>query len=424
MKAAAFWWGHHLKIETWPLGEQTGWLIEVDIGERGENPQERAQARAIGHRGSSGTVITVSGLWQDAPVASKTRGAIASYLPSIYRKFLSASLNGHDRISPPDGAAPVGIAFEGRPLSFQPPKLLKAPYWPTAEGPKRGMKAVEWCRDVKVRLSSGKSISGWVGILDTMSRELSGFTLHYRGKGVGGVTPLDGRKEGSAGFRPRAIFGQAGSYRAQSYIGEFDVSALGKSITTDSTLWTPDEEEEFVERVLAILKDPKLDMWSMAVNYKRRKRSRVEKSNLTKASTTAVAELTSALSDVVSHHEHPGERDPKSPTNPEYSFVIRDREVHEHRFDLSFANDHAALFLSLNENRSRRHHRVIVNEGHRLFDDLPPIDVDMRTLLTRLSLALSAAEVFVDSPDRSLVRTKMNSILGLVHPKPDDLPDI
>ena len=77
----------------------------------------------------------------------------------------------------------------------------------------------------------------------------------------------------------------------------------------------------------------------------------------------------------------------------------------------------------MTESAARRSHTVVLNESHPLLDDLPPIDINTRTLLTRLGLSLAAAEVFVESPDRHLVRTKMNQILDMVHPTPDDLPE-
>ena len=47
MKAAAFWWGRHLTIETWPLGERHGWEVEIDLGEAGTQPQATAAVHNI-----------------------------------------------------------------------------------------------------------------------------------------------------------------------------------------------------------------------------------------------------------------------------------------------------------------------------------------------------------------------------------------
>lgn len=375
MKAAAFWWGRHLSIETWPLGEPHGWKVEIDLGEAGSKPQGTAAVRQIAARADSGTRITVDGLWQNSPVASKTRAAVGAYLPSIYRKFISLADAEAGLGIALDGSHLVRLYLDGRRLSFEPPKLLSAPYWPSPEGPQKGARSRVWRRKVKLRLTTGKEIEGWIGILDTMSRELSGFTLHYRGKGIGGVTPLDGSKDSNSGFRPREIFGQSGSYRAQSYIGEFDVTALGKSITTDSTLWSPDEEAEFVSHILAKLKDPKFDMWSMAVNFKRRKRAKTESSRLQKASGAAASQLGSAVSGEISHGQSPEKRPPAVPVKPSVRFVITDKEVHTHQFALGFTSDREHAFLTVDEDGAQRNHVVVLNENHPLFDDLPPVDV-------------------------------------------------
>lgn len=420
MKAAGFWWGRHLKIETWPLGESAGWKVEIDLGEAGTQPQAIAVVEHIAPRAHSGTRITVGALWQNAPVAPKTRSTVAAYLPSIYRKFISIdeSQSRKEGLAPPH---PVRLFLDGSQLSFEPPALLCAPFWPTSDGPGQGAQPVVWRKRIATTLASGKTIEGWAGILETMSRELSGFTLHYRGKGIGGVTPL-GVRDSNSGFRPRAIFGQAGSYRAQSYIGEFDVTELGKSITTDSPLWTPVEEEEFVEHVLRELKDEELDLWTMAVTFKRRKRNKVDEDNLKKAADAAGNQWRSGVDGSIDHDRRDDPQIEDESNEPYHQFTVIDRQIHSHLFGLRFSRQRSRPFITLHEDRAGRVHNVVVNEGHSLFDDLPPVDVHSRTLLTRLALAIAAAEVFTVSPDRRLMRAKMNEVLDMVHPVPDDIP--
>ena len=171
------------------------------------------------------------------------------------------------------------------------------------------------------------------------------------------------------------------------------------------------------------MKDPRLDLWNMAVNFKRRKRNQVDKKNLSTASTTAARDLKKAVDGEISHDPAPDDAGPPEDDLPAYKFSITDREVHTHAFALRFSSSRNRPFISMSEDARRREHEIIVNEAHPLFDDLPPIDVAVRTLLTRIALSLGAAEVFVESSERSLVRTKMNQILQLVHPEPDDLPE-
>lgn len=418
MKAAAFWWGQKLTISTWPLGKREGWTLGIDIGSGpGAKAKQRITVKPLSHREQSGTRIVVGSLWQDLPNSAKTRRAIAAYLPSIYRRFISST----------DKAKSIRIIFDGNELSFEPPALLREPYWPTPAGPKKGARAVEWRKDVTIKLSSGKVIKGWFGILETLSRDLSGFVLHYRGKGVGGVTPIGKQARDSSGFRPRKIFGQVGSYRGQSYIGEFDVSELGKTITTDSTLWTPDEEDEFIEQVLAAMKDPKRDFWHMAVNFKRRQKNQHDARKLNQAARTQVTTLAGAAQDEVTHEPTDVSATRKLSTTErkgDLKFAIRDREVHEHQFLLRFEEkDRERPFIDLAEDSRARRHVICINEAHPALDDMPPMSVPMRTIMTRFGLALGSAEVFVDTPDRRLVLDKFNEHMQLFDASEDELDD-
>ena len=417
MKAAAFWWGRSLTIKTWPLCATTGWELQIDIGEDETTPTTNlVTVNPIPQRTQSGTRIVLDNLWQDIPSHAKTRRAIRAYLPSIYRRFITS-----------DGSTPpITMTLDGEELSFDPPTLLREPYWPDSEGPIKGAEPILWRREVDLTLSSGKRVFGWVGILETLSREVSGFVLHYRGKGVSGVTPVGEKVSDSTGFRPKAIFGQVGSYRGQSYIGEFDVSEFGKSITTDSTLWSPEEQDEFIEAMLQLLKDPTMDFWSMAVNFKRRKRDQQDSAALQRSARKQVELLQDGAEGTATHAQpvdpHTEEVDLTS-REGDLAFVIHDQQSHEHHFTLRYEADHTELpFLQVGEDRDRLSHMITINEAHPCLSDFPPANAASRALLTRLMLALGSAEVFVDSPDRKDVRAKFNEHLNFFRSKDED-PD-
>ncbi len=417
MKAASFWWGRSLAIKTWPLGATTGWELLIDIGEDEGSPiTSLVTVKPIPPRTQSGTRIVLENLWQDIPSHAKTRRAIRAYLPSIYRRFIA-----------PDGATPpITMTLDGEELSFDPPSLLLEPYWPDSEGPLKDAEPILWRREVDLTLSSGKRVHGWVGILETLSREVSGFVLHYRGKGVSGVTPVGDKVSDSAGFRPKAIFGQVGSYRGQSYIGEFDVSEFGKTITTDSTLWSPEEQDEFIEAMLDLLKDPTMDFWSMAVNFKRRKRDQQDSAALQRSARKQVELLQDGAEGAATHSQaadpNPGDDDFIS-RQGDLAFVIHDQQAHEHHFTLRYEAEKADRpFLQVGEDRDRLSHVITINEAHPCLDDFPPANAASRALLTRLMLALGSAEVFIDSPDRKQIRAKFNEHLNFFRSRSED-PD-
>jgi len=417
MKAASLWWGAHVVIETYPINEPNGWHVEIDASEDGDVTSV-VKVRKIKHRGYSGTRLEVRELWKKTPQA-KTITSIKSYLPSIYRSFLGDTRK-EDQLK-------CAILYQGKPLKFQYPALLTEPFWPTKNGPGYGEKARTWRKEISITLSTGKVIEGWVGILEQMSRDLSGFFLHYRGKGIAGVVPLDGDDNedqaeakdaiSRGSYKPRKIFKQQGSYPDQSFIGEFDITEFGKTITTDSPLWTPDEEGEFTEKLLNLMSDD--DYIRMAVHFRRRKAAAVdEKANKVSDKTEAKI-IEGALSGNVDHEEvEDSEADIASIRNALegdsiediMAINLRDKEEHSHKFSVSFVKDVSRAFLVVTENEDFEH-LIQVNVFHPALSDIN-LDIHGRKILQRICVAFAASEVFNSGYDKQKIRMKANQILA------------
>lgn len=417
MKAASLWWGAHVVIETYPINEPNGWHVEIDASEDGDVTSV-VKVRKIKHRGYSGTRLEVRELWKKTPQA-KTITSIKSYLPSIYRSFLGDTRK-EDQLK-------CAILYQGKPLKFQYPALLTEPFWPTKNGPGYGEKARTWRKEISITLSTGKVIEGWVGILEQMSRDLSGFFLHYRGKGIAGVVPLDGDDNedqaeakdaiSRGSYKPRKIFKQQGSYPDQSFIGEFDITEFGKTITTDSPLWTPDEEGEFTEKLLNLMSDD--DYIRMAVHFRRRKAAAVdEKANKVSDKTEAKI-IEGALSGNVDHEEvEDSEADIESIRNALegdsiediMAINLRDKEEHSHKFSVSFVKDVSRAFLVVTENEDFEH-LIQVNVFHPALSDIN-LDIHGRKILQRICVAFAASEVFNSGYDKQKIRMKANQILA------------
>jgi hypothetical protein len=414
LKAAAFWWGSKVEIETWPIAEDNGWRLDVDISEKitpivSVDPIQKTR--------KSGTRIVIHNLWQKVPQTSTIR-KIESYLPSIYRMFIAERYT--------EVQLKCTIRYCGKDLEYTPAELLVAPYWPDANGPEKDAANKYWRLPITVNLQSGKVINGWVGILESLSRDQSGFFLHYRGKGISGVVPQDdGRNDGDASgsaagaYKPKVIFGQGGSYPDQSYVGEFDISSFGKTITTDAPLWSIDEEFEFVSAVDKILQTPPESFAKMVLNFKRRKASRKDIEKQQAWDQRESQRLQEALDLVPSHTVVlPVDQNDHAPSisaeDGKISFTIRDKEGHTHSFQLQWVVGRTEPFLKVVEDSLARVHNVYANREHAALDDIQ-YTADVRNVLQRICVALAAAEVFVPGHERQQIRLKLNELLGELH---------
>jgi len=416
MKAAGLWWGEKIIIETYPINEKNGWLIDLDISEQ-DNKKKIVVAKPIAHRGYPGTTVTIEKLWQKTP-QSRTITAIRSYLPSIYRAYIGSTKE--------DGELKCLIYYQNKQLTFEYPNLLSEPLWPTKNGPEFGAPARLWRKDINIQLSSGKSISGWVGILEKLNRDMSGFFLKYRNKGISGVVPMqnsdqedskDAKDTVSKGaYKPRKIFKQSGSYADQSFIGEFDASEFGKTITTDEPKWSAEEKDEFETKLLDLLVAD--DYLKMANNYRRKKASDKDVEEAVKSDEAENKLFQDSLDGNIDHSdisEAPESLDNLSSLDPEStenagSFLLHDREGHKHNFKFIFVKDTSREFIILMENPEKRSHEIQMNLFHPCMNGII-IDTSTRKAIKRLGIAIAASEVFSNGYDKSKIRTKMNEIL-------------
>jgi len=241
------------------------------------------------------------------------------------------------------------------------------------------------------------------------------------------VVPLEGDEDedqaeakdaiSRGSYKPRKIFKQQGSYPDQSFIGEFDITEFGKTITTDSPLWTPDEEGEFTEKLLNLMSDD--DYIRMAVHFRRRKAAAVDEKANKVADKSEAKIIEGALDGNVDHEEVDASdadvdsiRDALEGDAIEdiMSINLRDKEEHAHRFNVSFIKDVSRAFLVVTENEDFEH-LIQVNVFHPALSDIN-LDIHGRKILQRVCVAFAASEVFNSGYDKQKVRNKANQILA------------
>jgi hypothetical protein len=280
MKIAAFWWGRRLELDTTTVGAGVKSSAVMDIDVMKANGNANAQ---IGQGSNSnhkhGTRIRLRKPYENRFPDGKTLKSLNLLLRSMYRTYTN------------NKSMPVQIFLNGEEMTFQAFPLLEAPFWPNTQGPKEGSAIKVWRRsNFKFQTKNGKQITGWYGILAEMKRDLSGFFLHYKGKGMEGIGYADSDmledgdslasvRDSKQYYRPPEIFGQDGSYRFGRFTGEFDISDFGKTQSTDSVKWSREEEMEFIEALLLDIKSGDEPFWKMAEKFQPRTAMRLARGN-------------------------------------------------------------------------------------------------------------------------------------------------
>jgi hypothetical protein len=424
MKIAAFKLGDVLEIETHPLGDSTGWRMELDLRDIGRTNDALVEVVPIPHRGAPGTTVTVRHLDYSYSTGPLTR-ELSSYLPSIYRSFVEYEPTEADDLD--QLLIPLVLTVAGHRKRYSPAELLKARTWPTdkledATGVER-----EWKTMFEVSLSSGKTVSGWVGILKTLSAERSGFFLHYRGRGVLGIAPDEQMSKtdvvgARSTYKPSLIFGGQGTHRNKSLVGEFDVSAFPKGATTNSIEWTTDEENEFLNSVLTTLKDESLPIYRQADKFRRNAVKADKKKKDAAVSPETKGRVLNGEVEIIEGgsqkrpigtgssalKESGGEGPDIVPLEGEKDFTLLDSRGSLHQFSVAFVSDASRSLLDIDSRSQEQLHRVLINDAHPAFVDMQPLDENSRLVMTRFALALASSDVFTSGDDRSILFRQIN----------------
>ena len=431
MKMSSFWMGRNLNIKTWPLESDTGFEVVVDLDVIQKTRSALTKVIEIPQQTKPGTKITLSKINPEKLPRGTGVAKLKMLLASMYRIYLNSS----DK--------KVVIRFNGKALKFNDPTILNEPYWPDKEGPE-GQVPLKWEREFSYKLKSGPLIFGKVGLLETMSRDLSGFMLHYKGKGMGGIGAIDSSEEISQQdirdareyYRPPRIFGQEGSYRWQRFTGSFDISDLGKTSSTDSIKWGTDEEFEFISALIEFLKDKDFNMWAMAENYAPRRflnkqRKNEQQPNATEFEVEEVASIstffnTSVHGEAIKHLEDDDQSKTLDSINnlralknaPPEEFVTSDNQVaipdssgHIHNFEPIFIDNSEFDLFDL-ETLSKFHHQIRINVGHPFIRKLQWGNPDVREAVIQLIYLMSIPEVLLPlRNDKTAYRKKINEIV-------------
>jgi hypothetical protein len=246
MKSAACWFAETWSVRTKAVDETVERTIHFDVKHIVENKIEslNTDVRDVDPN-SHYTVVTLRGLHQLPH--GRTVGKIKDHLASIYRVFLR------------DGR--LLLRFNGEPLSYQSPKILKATRYTapgvTASGEGEG--PIEWRKTIDLDFGDGQHVQGFVALREVGSTPLAGFALFRRDRLIVGSHDET--------YRPSYIFKQTNSYPYQRLFGELHVEGFEVSHTKDGFRWE-EYEDIFLEFLKQKIEEPPLDLLAQAENYR------------------------------------------------------------------------------------------------------------------------------------------------------------
>ena len=267
MKTSACWIGNLWTIRTKRLGDSEEHRVTVDVNTvasgNGELPYETEGGK---DPQLHYTVIEIRN--HNRVFQGRTLRTIRDFLRSMYRQDLREGL--------------VTIEWRGNPLTWDDNdyQFLKA----------RDGSSYRKQFNFEV---NGKSVTGWVGILDRGSRAKAGFSILHANRVIRGWPDS---------WRPESLYGQlqgSNNLINQRLIGEIHFDGFQVSHTKDDILWLGNEEEEVQNK----LKDACNDY--AAVAQRTRKRGDDERGPSETETQAALDELerelsSSELADIVS----------------------------------------------------------------------------------------------------------------------------
>lgn len=267
MKSASCWFAREWRVRSTALGEPVERTVEFDVPKIIREQEERLTPSLVPAPSAAHfTEVRLSNLYK--PPQTQTIGKMRRHLASMYRQFLRAG--------------DVVIEFNGTPLQYADPVTLVAPFFKTPVGP-----AQRWRKDVAFRLSTGESVTGFVGIRETGSTKEAGLSLYRHGR------LIIGSDEDS--YRPSLLFGGSNSYAYQRVFGELSMDDFEVSHTKDGFIWE-DREDEMLRLLRREIDAEPVPILQQAEGYRARKAP----SNLSSAATRAVV----ATAAVLPHAEH------------------------------------------------------------------------------------------------------------------------
>ena len=402
MKSAACWFAPRWTVRTSALTESVARTVHFDIDNIVNDDLEELTIREAPEKPEAHyTEVVLEDIFH-VPVG-RTLGKLKEHLTDIYRDFIRRGV--------------LELRFNGEPLSYREPNVLKAPHFKDKEGPERC-----WRKDIAFDFGDGLSVHGFAALRETANTAKAGFSLFRRGRVIQG--------SGDEGYRPSYVFGASNSYRYQRLFGELHLDGFEVSHTKDGFRWD-ENEQPFLELLKEHLDTDDLPLLRQAEGY----RVRPPRPQITRAASEAVSSTTEAMQNrlpavlpVVADAEPvetPAEEAAPTRTlaGKRFDILFRDKAW---AINVELTDDSAeSQWLMVNDTASNRDSprrlNIRVSVAHPFMVRFAQDDTEDLEALLRVAAAIALAEVLArDAGVRKAgtVRRNVNDILRQVLSEP------
>ena len=389
MKTAAIWLADEWKVVTKAIGETqektTVFNLDKVINEQKEVLIVENKSKP---KNEHYTYLFLKGLSVNAP-KSQQNNKIKSHLTSIYRKFIRSG--------------ELKLYFnEDKPLKYEPPSILKAPFWKDTEGP-----SVLWKKEINLKL--GKySAKGFVGLLEIMSTsEKNGISLFRRGRVI----------EGSHNdkYRPKALCGDVGSPQYKRVFGELELEGFGVSFNKGSFVET-DFLEALMDAIKMELTHKDFNLLNQGQKYTKPK-TKVEAK---KSAEQIFKKLREKNNQPKNPIKIPNKERLKTKSSFEKKKIIKESQGYEQEtihqttygYKIKLVNEPSHPLYSCVEGDSDNHYDITINLAHEVFTN-----TDLNHTVVSIIKALALAEqeaTNMGTREAGNLRLMFNELVGRV----------
>ena len=304
MKSSACWFSSLWEVRTKHYNEDVERTIEFDIEKIVHDKIEELSIKENKSRSGHYTVVKLKKLHNRLPQKRAIK-KIKDHLTSIYRDFIRTG--------------ELDLFYNGMLLKYEPPRILKAPYYNTKH--QIIGNPILWRKDIDFNFDNQLSVKGFVAILEKGSFANAGLSLFRRRRVILG--------SGEDGYKPKDIFLTGNSFASQRLFGELHLKGFEVTHTKDG-FREGENMQMFIDLLRSDLMSGETPFLKQVQNYRRTPSSKEQSKKFGRVLKNTVTEVHEELPSVVEQISY------HSPVDDQYNNLPDIAEKNYEEFEIRF----------------------------------------------------------------------------------------